>query len=391
MSRNTVQERARQVLAALRALGRALAEERGFSEREPLAIDRLEVPVTIPLDRASGGQLDAAARALAAGIDSRLAEALRAAGAFEQGRVHCFLCAATHCGHSDPPEATSVFAGYAPNGRPEWVSFANLLLARGDDRVDRLYAEPPEILGVVQGPSELAGELLPGFGQGEDAWRLLGQVALGLVPRDLLGRAPRSDRLALTLQLVETGARGGKRRVRLNVLGLSPEAISEAAAGDDERGQAEAFRRTLAETRGRIDTLGLRLWRASKGEDAVDEEALALALLTQLRSDLERVFRASLKRTRHAQSRHLEGGRPTDRAKEDLANAAPGQCYLDSRRDTIVVTGPQGRAHVYAADGRLVTSLHLKDGALERKLSQGRWVPAAPGVLEGLRRTQAPQ
>lgn len=391
MSRNTVQERARQVLAALRALGRALAEERGFSEREPLAVDGLDVLVSIPLDRAAGGHLDAAARALASRIDARLAEALRAAGAFEQGRVYCFLCAATRCDHSDPPEATSVFAGYSANGRPEWVSFANLLLARGDERVDRLYAEPPEILGVVQGPAELASELLPGFGQGEDAWRLLGQVALGLVPRDLAGSSPRADRIALTLQLVETGARDGKRRIRLNVLGLSPEAIAEAAADDEERGQAEAFRRTLSEARRRVDTLGLRLWRASKAEEAVDEEALALSLLTQLRSDLERVFRASLKRTRHAQARHLEGGRPTDRANEDLANASPGQCYLDSRRDTVVVMGPQGRAHIYAADGRLVTSLHLKDGELNRKLSQGRWAPASPAALDAVRAARAPQ
>jgi hypothetical protein len=390
MSGNTVQERARQVLAALRALGRALAEERGFSEREPLAIDALDVPVRIPLDRSAGGALDAAARALSVSIDARLAESLRAAGAFEQGRVHCFLCTATHCGHSDPPEATSVFAGYAANGRPEWVSFANLLLARGDDRVDRLYAEPPEILGVVQGPTELEGELVAAFGQGADAWRILGQLAIGLIPRDVAGRGDRTDRVALTLQLVETSARDGKRRIRLNVLGLSPEAIAEAAADDDERGPAEAFRRTLSEARVRIDTLGLRLWRASKTEEFVDEQGLALALLTQLRSDLERVFRASLKRTRHAQARHLEGGRPTDRAKEDLANASPGQCYVDSRRDTIVVLGPQGRAHVYAADGRLVTSLHLRDGELDRKLSHGRWALAPPDALEGVRAARTP-
>ncbi|MEZ4265836.1 MAG: hypothetical protein R3F39_05620 [Myxococcota bacterium] len=384
MSGNTVHGRARQVIAALRALGRALAEERGFSEREPLAVDGFDVTVRIPMDRASGVQLDAAASVLAQGIDARLAEVLRAAGAFEQGRVYCFLCQSSRCEHADTPDTISVFAGYAANGRPEWVSFANLCLARGDERVDRLYAEPPEVIGIVQGPSELASELLPGFGHGQDAWRLLGQVAIGLLPRALAGRGTRSERVALTLQLVETGARDGKRRLRLNVLGLSPEAIAEAAAADDERGQAEAFRRTLGEARARIDTLGLRLWRAAKTDEDLDEGALALALLTQLRSDLERVFRAGLKRTRHAQTRHLEGDRPTDRAREDLAQATPSQCYLDTRRDTVAVLGPQGRAHIYARDGRLVTSLRLKDGELERKVSHGRWELAPPETLAGV-------
>ncbi|MCB9787010.1 MAG: hypothetical protein H6744_10005 [Deltaproteobacteria bacterium] len=384
MSADTVETRARQVVAALRALGRALAEQRGFNAREPLPVDALEIDVSVPLGRGAA-ELDAAARALSQRLDAGLAEALRAAGAFEQGRVVCFLCGSSRCEHSSPPEGTSVFAGYAANGRPEWLSFANLCLARGEERVDRLYAEPPEIIGLIQGPSELVSELLPGFGQGERAWRILGQVVVGLVPRDLTARSTRAERVALTLQLVETGARGQHRRLRLNVLGLTPEEIADAAADGEERGPAEALRRTLAETRARVDTLGLRLWRAAKAGEPADEGEPAMALLGQLRGDIERVFRSSRHRTRHAQERHVEGERPTALANEDLAQASDEQCLTDTRRDTIVVLGPQRRVHVFTAGGRHVTSLRLREGELDRKLARGRWQSAPPQTLESLR------
>lgn len=389
MSRDTIEQKARQAIAALRALGRALAEERGFHELEPLPVAELEVAVTVPLGRTAKAALDRASQDFVRRLDLDLAERLRSVGAFEQGRVHCFLCAGPSCEHGAPPDRTSVFAGYTPNGRPEWVGFANLCLSRGDDRVDRLYAPTPEIIGVVQGPTELSAELLPGFGRGAMAWRLLGQLAIGLVPEDLAGSTSRADRIALTIQLVETGGSDDKRRIRLNLLGLSTEEVADAAAAGDERGAAEAFRRTLSEARVKVDALGLRVWRASKSSEPVDEEALALAVLTQLRGDLERVFRASRQRTRHAQERHLEGDRPTDRAKEDLGHAADEQCYVDTRRDTIVVAGPQRRAHVFARDGRLVTSLRLQDGELERKVGQDRWRRAAHGTLERLRDARA--
>jgi len=303
-------------------------------------------------------------------LNTRLDEALQAAEAFEVGRVRCFLCDSTRCDHSSPPTDVSTFAGYSSNGKPEWVSFTNLLINRKDPRVDRLYNDPPEIIAAVIGASEISEGLMPSFGGTDGIYRVLGQVAIGRVPTNLSGRGKIRDRVVLTLQIVETTAPGQPITLRTNLLGLPIDAITEAAALGDPRGPAEALRLTIRAATEKIEALTLRASRAE-----VDLTALAQPLLNEIRGDLERVFRPVRRRTQHAQEHHEEGERPTGHALDDLRQAAADSFYRDTRHDTSVVIGDRSRAHVFNAEGKLVTSLRMRSDELERKVRKGRWAP----------------
>ncbi len=367
-------------MESLRDLGRALATERGFGRHEDIGIDSLEVSVRVPLGRTAKGLLDDAARALGKQVGKQLTGALRSAGAFEQGAVYCFLCESSGCQHARPEEADSTFSGYAANGKPEWTSFTNLLIARGEERVDRLFADDPEVVAITQSADELQEGLLPLFDHEGVAYRLLGQVVTGLVSRTLTSaRRGKEQRVALTFQIVETTHNSGPR-LRLNVLGLSPEEIADAAADDDARGPAEALRRTIGETRHRVDGLARR---AQRSDGDVDLTELSAALLSRLRGDVERVFRPVQRRTRHAQERHQQGDRPTGEAMDDVRSASSEQFFNDSRRNTIVVLGPRNRGHIFTEDGRHVTSIRLQPGELEKKTERKWWTPMrAEGIAQ---------
>ena len=355
-------------LAELDRLATALAREAGV-ERAPDT--ELVIPLTIWL----GPPRDPAARAAAftAQLRERVQEAVRGVAAFREGHVYCFYTDQPESPYSRPPNDSAVFAGYSANGKPEWIGFANLCLRRHEERVDRLYGDSPEVLAVVQLHDELEAGLLPGFGRDSRAYRLLGQVAFGFVPKDL--RTRQSSRIALTLQVVATTQSTSAQRLRLNVLGLSPEAIAEAAAESDASSAAEAFRMVLRGTRERIDALGRRMALANKRGETLAVDALVRQLLGRLRGDVLRVFKLRDYRTRHAEERHQSGERPTSLAITDALAATDGRFYRDDRKDTVVVAGPKHRIHVFSREGRLVTSLELLPAELERRVERGRWRP----------------
>ena len=332
------------------------------------------MPLSRPADR------DALTEEWVQTLNTKLDEAFAAAEAFELGRVRCFLCESTRCAHATPPTDVSTFAGYSPNGKPEWMSFTNLLISRKDPRVDRMYNDPPEIIAVALGASELAEGLLPSFGAHDGMYKVLGQVAIGRVPANLSGRGKIRDRVVFTLQIVETTVPGQALTLRSNLLGLSMEAITEAAALGDPRGPAEALRLTVRAANEKIDQLVMKAQRSE-----VDLVALVQPLLNELRGDLERVFRPARRRTQHAQERHEEGDRPTGNAREDLRQASDDAFYRDTRHDTVVVIGDRSRAHVFNAEGKLVTSLRMRSDELEKKVRKGRWKPMKAKEVKALR------
>ncbi|MFO0745266.1 MAG: hypothetical protein U1F43_06240 [Myxococcota bacterium] len=357
------------VIAELDRLAHAIVREQDGG-RPP------EVELMVPLSLVLGGPARSGERAaaLVTALRQRIGEAVRGASAFHEGHVYCFYTDQPDSPYSRPPHATDVFAGYAANGRPEWVGFANLCLRRQEPRVDRLYADSPEIIAVVQMQDELVDGLMPGFGHGSRAYRLLGQVAFGFVPKDLDPRSG-AERVALSLQIVATTHGTSAERLRLNVIGLSPEAIAEAAASADATSSAEAFRLVVRATRERVDALGRRVALAGRRGETLDVDAQVRALLGRLRGDLMRVFKVRDYRTRHAEERHQSRERPTALAITDALGAPDGHFYRDERKDTVVVAGPKHRVHVFSRGGRLVTSLEVQPGELARRIDRGRWLP----------------
>jgi hypothetical protein len=383
------QDRAARVLEDLRILARESAERAGLTRGERSPVEALVVPLVVSLDRdgVSRGSLREADR-LVRDIAARVDEALRGAGAFHPGRVHCFQCDASDCPHGVPGSPTETFAGWVATGKPEWIDFANLLLERGDPRVDRLYAPSPEVVAIAMRGRDLHGRLLGAIGR-DRSFAVLGQVAAGLIPGDFgAGRGPEA-RVALTLQVIETRFAGGGRRLRLNLLGTTLDEVSAASEGGGGRGSAERLRRLIILARERLDLLGRAAAVAERRGRPLDLEAQAEPLLLHLRTELERVFRDAGHRTRHAVERHLDGGRPTDTALVDARRAPVERLRYDEQRKTVVVLGPRGRAHVFSPDGRHVTSLSLGPAEAERKGGQHRWRPLTGPEADDFRKAIA--
>lgn len=372
-------------LEALRRLVRDVAADRGVDRSEALPLASMILKLDLPVSRFNEEILKKSAADLRKLIDAQIDDGLRASRAFRQGTVFSFLYDSVESDQCAPPEPTSVFAGYQPNGRPEWVGFTNLCIARGEERVDRLFGDHPEVIAFVQTVDELGEGLLPEFGRDSCAYKLLGQVVLGLVPEHLMSRKEDAQRVALTFQLVETRLSGAGPRLRLNVLGLTPEQIANAAADSHRGSPAEGLRKTLRATQRRVDTLGRQMRVADGGEGELELDDRVHALLTQLRGDLEGIFRAHGRRTSHARDRHTQSERPTSDAMRDLTHAPDDRFLWDTRRETAVVIGPKGRAHVFSPEGLHVTSLRLSPGELERKKERGRWRPLRSDGIASLR------
>ena len=97
-------------------------------------------------------------------------------------------------------------------------------------------------------------------------------------------------------------------------------------------------------------------------------------ILQRLARGLEQGSRQEARRTRHAEARREER-RPVHKALDDAAAAQAGDLLFDERRRTFVVRGRHGRAHVFAPDGKHVTSLVLPADGAAARVRTGRWRP----------------
>ncbi|HSG39955.1 MAG TPA: hypothetical protein VLE27_09990, partial [Thermoanaerobaculia bacterium] len=100
---------------------------------------------------------------------------------------------------------------------------------------------------------------------------------------------------------------------------------------------------------------------------------------------LEKDWRGKERRTQHGQQRHAEGDRPTRMALTDLARAKPEDLLFDTRRETLVVVGDRGRAHVFNLTGKLVTSVRYNPAVIEKRRKNGMWRPAGAEEVRTVR------
>lgn len=377
------------VAEAVRLLAEALRQR---AERHPWGhllagrTEAVDLSLSLPLSLRNG-QLDALALEVAAALDEGVRATLTHRAAFRPGRVFCLRCESADCAHAAPTDPRQVFTGYGSTGLPRFADLGQLLLERKDDRVDRLYAEPPRLVTLVVPGSELTAELLPAYHDQEGGYRIHGQVVAGWyrIP-DPSGR-PCS--LAVSLQVASTQPAGSRRRFGLNVLGLGPggepletlyDRLGAIPWADTVRWAQEALgsiERAAAGPRGR-------------GKGAAEHRERRLAgLLEGIARRLEKTRRSRERRTRHAQRRHAERDRPTDMALRDLARAADGDVLLDTRRQTLVVLGERGRAHVFNDAGKLVTSIRYNPAAIDRRRQRGLWRPADKERVSALRQRVA--
>lgn len=379
-----VERREKAVADALRSLIRDTHLERSGTA-EPRQAD-LSLHISLRVRPAENWTIDFEPR-LSEQIGHQLDEACTARGVYSPGRVYCFRCDDAWCGHTVPPSALSVFRGYGETGLPEWQDLHQALVEARDERVARLFEGRPEVVALVQLGHGLRERQLSSFGRSSKTYALLGQVVAGYFrPPPAAAEPGFPDRLAMTFQVVETRDAAGRTCVRLNVLTRLRDGsdLDELFASDWEPWVHRA--RELAAHA--VETIERRV-QAARASGRSEEVQAAMrrvpAVLKRLAEFLERGHRQERRRTRHVEQRRQEN-RPVHKALEDARDALPDAVFHDEKTHTAVICGPQGRAHVFNAEGRHVTSFVLGPDAVAFRLRTERWRRATPDEAAALKK-----
>lgn len=324
---------------------------------------------------------------LADQVGRQLEEAQAAQSVYRPGRAWCFRCESVDCDHARPPSAVSVFKAYSATGHPEWQDLHQAFIAAQDERVDRLFADSPDVITRVQLGHELRQNQLSSFGRASKTYSILGQVVAGYfqLPRRNAGR-DETRRLAMTFQVVETRGRTGGLELRLNTLAAVPEGtdLDDLFASEWE---SWAFRarelavRALETMTGRAEAAR----RAKRTDELQTVMRRVPVVLRRLAEFLERGHRQGRRRTRHVEDRRHQEGRPVHKAVDDARVAPAEAVYADEKTGTLVVCGAQNRAHVFSPEGRHVTSFVLGPGAIDFRLRTRRWRRATPEEARDLK------
>ena len=310
-------------------------------------------------------------------IRAAVLEMATQAEAFRGGSVYCYRCDRPDCPHGHPPRPTSVFGGYSSTGLPVWPEFPQVLLERKHPRVDLLYdPSQTDLVAMYIDPEMLKQRQLNVFGRQSKTYDILGQVVFGFLKMRIPGEnRSEPERVACTLQAVESRRLDGSPRLELNVLAR----LSDGSpALDGIKGPYQTrVSDVISSARHRISSLR----PPSKGHaekrrasSLPDTASLVADILQGLARKLEKVGRQRGRRTAHAEGHRIKN-RPTSKAWEDAFGAAEESVLWDKHESTFVVLGPRSRVHVFSRQGRHVTSLVLASEAVRSRKRRKRWIP----------------
>jgi len=347
--------------------------------------EQIDLRLTLPT-ALRDGQLGKVGRDASESLQEAVQSLLQHSALFQPGRVLCLRCQTAACEHSAPADGRQVFAGWGPAGLPRFADFGQWLLQRRDPRVDLLYRDSPQLITVVVPEAELAGGLIPAFRQREDSYRIHQQVTAGWYQApDRDGPSGFRKPFAVSLQLVSTRSRRHGRRFGVNVVGVGPggepleniyDRIGAIPWGDAVRWAQGVLVGIEAQIEQQPRTARTPMENVEKRI-----EGLANAVARRLEKD----WRGKERRTVHGQQRHTEKDRPTRMAMADLARANAADLLFDTRRETLVVVGDRGRAHVFNLAGKLVTSVRYNPAVIEKRRQNGVWRPAAAEEIRKVR------
>jgi hypothetical protein len=297
------------------------------------------------------------------------------ADVFCSGRVYCHRCDSTECPHSVPPRPSSVFGGYTSTGLPIWPELTQVLLDLRHPKVDQLYqSSGGDLLAAYMEAEVLKGRQLNVFGRQSKTYDVLGQVVFGFLRLTPPGvEAHEQERVAFTLQAVESRNLNGSPRLELNILGE----FWDGTPAIDSLTSPYQLRilKAISGARQRIQNMaprpGVNPERRSTRLRS-DVPTRVTRILKELARVLERIVRKTERRTAHAEERRVSN-RPTSKAWEDSATASDENILWDNHRHTVVVVGPRNRVHVFSLEGRHVTSLTIEGEAIKSRLRRRRW------------------
>jgi hypothetical protein len=233
-----------------------------------------------------------------------------------------------------------------------------------------------DLVAAYMDPEELKQRQLNVFGRQSKTYDILGQVVFGFLKvRSTSEKPTEAERVAFTLQAVESRRLDGTPRLELNVL----------ANLSDGSPALHAFKGTyqmrvsdvIGSARHRISSLrppSKPHTRRRGGTSMQDTHTLVASTLQGLARKLEKVGRQRGRRTAHAEG-HRVKNRPTSKAWEDAFNAPEESILWDKHEKTFVVLGPRSRVHVFSPEGRHVTSLVMASEAVRSRKRRKRWLP----------------
>ena len=341
--------------------------------------ETLEVRLRVPIHQHKDW-LEVAREEASSSLDDGLQQVLVHRAVFHPGRLYCLRCASATCEHSSPATGQEVFAGYSPSGVPRYLDLGQWLLQRKDPRVDRLYEVPRKLIAHTTPGADLTSHLLPAFQDADSGYHIHGQVTAGWYSFPTIQGWEES--LALTFQIVSSRPARGHRRFGLNLIGIAPDEqplenvfdrIGELPWAQAARWAQEALRQIEHATARRRDV------------DEANVDKRIEGLLSGLARRLERRDRSRRRRTTHAEHRHRQRDRPTWRALSDLTSAKDEDFLFDTRRETLIVLGERGRAHVFNRAGKLVTSIRYSPSSIERRRERRLWRSATDVEIASLR------
>jgi hypothetical protein len=225
------------------------------------------------------------------------------------------------------------------------------------------------VFAVVMTADELKEEQLAAFGRSSRVYNLLGQVCAGhFLGRSHHGKTP--PRIAVTVQLVESRGRDGRAGVEVNVVaGRRPD---DSPVPPFLERDSDILTDLVRKARERLLTTIRK--RPAGNRERITEEMVA-PVLSWLARGIEHIYRQRGRRTKHAQQRAEDVRRPTHKALEEAMRVHPERLQADDENGTFIVLGARGRIHVYADDGKHVTSLSLQPDAIQKRIATGRWRP----------------
>ena len=364
----------RLALSSLRkaALERAARHPEGYLLDQ--ASERIDLRVELPLR----GDARNAVKLLDEEIERAVERALSRLAASRPGAVPCRACDSSSCEHAQCPDSRHVFIGYRSNGTPTFEDFGQWMLDRGDDRVDRLYSDPPGFFALPMTEKELTADLSAEYRNPRSGIRIRGQVVAGwyTVPAVGGGKA----KIALSFQLLSAGP-----RTQLHIVGWGPagESLEDVATQLDQA----PWQEPASWAHSAALTLGTRRHR-NKGPS---QNERIVGLLGSLARRLEKSLRGKKRRTHHAENRHRGGERPTRMALSDLARADQGAILFDERHSTAVVLGDRGRTHFFNLEGRIVSSVRYSTDAIAKKRRLKIWRPATEDEIATIRKGLSPE
>ena len=271
---------------------------------------------------------------------------------WKAGAVFCVQCLSSTCEHALPPSRDAVFHRYTPNGKPVFRPLQDILLEQSPVLGEQLYRGPRKLVDFLcvkpQDEDPLLSEV-----RKRTSMTIEAVLYLGFLRSERLNA---EERVAVSILLLRDGS-----RFRLHQVGLKQtlfDRLAELADDDHIKALDQSMR-----------FAGRKLKRMARQHKAgvADQKMSPVTVLKQLGTAMRRISMKHRTRTKHAKRRHAEGGRPTGEALKDALRVGAPSLLFDERRQTWVVIGRRGRAHLFAPAGKHVTSIRLETGEVQRK------------------------